>query len=64
MTAAELINRLSAFPPDADVYIYADHGQNYEDATSVEYDTADDAYYYIDDIEPDPKKVVAIIHGL
>lgn len=59
MTKFELINALLDMPGDPDVYLHADHGQSYEDATSVSLLDGDDSEYYI---EVDGPSIV--IYGL
>lgn len=36
LTVEDLITELERLPQDAKVFVYADHGQNYEGLTSVE----------------------------
>lgn len=64
MTAYELIRRLTDFPPDAEVFIFADHGQDHENVTVVEMLGGEDAYYRDLSDSDDPRVVVAVIHGL
>lgn len=37
MLKSQLIAELQEVPGDPEIFIYADHGQNAEDATAVEY---------------------------
>ena len=60
MTREQLIEELEALPEGTEVFLYADHGQNYEDVTSIELMSRDEAEYH--DIEVDG--TAAILYGL
>lgn len=60
MTREDLIEELEKLPEGTEIFIYADHGQNHEDATSVELLSADEGDYY--ELEVDGPW--AIIYGL
>lgn len=59
MTAEELMAELSALSPTTKVYLYADHGQNYEGASSIREMDA----YNVEDPDLEVDEIVAVIYG-
>ena len=59
MTREELIAELEALPEGSHVFLYADHGQNHEGVSSVEFMSRDEANYRGIHVD----KPVAVLYG-